>query len=63
MATKMQVMVGKSVSVKLDYVDFGICLCQKSKDVVSSPRYLIEVTEAFLDIIKISQAGSSHGQN
>lgn len=50
MTLMMQAMIEKTVSEKINFVKLKICLRQKIDEIVSSPRYLVKVIEALLDL-------------
>lgn len=49
MAAAMQAMIDKAVSGKFNFVYFETPLSQNIDEIVSSPRYLMKMTEALLD--------------
>lgn len=49
LAAMMHAVIDEVVSARFELMKFAICLCQTIDDIVSWPRYLVQVAEALLD--------------
>lgn len=62
MAPTMQALVDSSMSVAFDSVNFAIRVCHTIIDIVSSPRYLVKLTEVILETDKYLKLVSHVGK-